>query len=153
VSASHDHTVRVWQLETGECLQNLNIGTLLYHMSFSRDDSYLLTEIGPIILDASTSELSTKSPPTKFSTSSIATNTSTPIMATEAPRRYGYGLSSNGSWVTWHGQNVLWLPLEYRPALSRSAVAGSCIVVGCDSGKTLIINFSSDVSPLSEGWG
>ncbi|KAK3934411.1 hypothetical protein QBC46DRAFT_273847, partial [Diplogelasinospora grovesii] len=58
----------------------------------------------------------------------------------------GYGLNSNGTWITYQGQNLLWLPPEYRP--SSSAVSGTGVVIGCPSGHVSFLKFS-EVNPVS----
>ena len=55
----------------------------------------------------------------------------------EEPRRYSYGMSSDRSWITWHGRNVLWLPLEYRPT------EHSCCCIGTDYGDRLFVGKGS----------
>ncbi|KAF4856807.1 Vegetative incompatibility protein HET-E-1 [Colletotrichum siamense] len=52
----------------------------------------------------------------------------------------GPGISADLSWVTWGGRNLLWLPDEFRPWCS--AVVGSCIIIGCDSGKVFKVEIS-----------
>ena len=59
--------------------------------------------------------------------------------------RVGYGLSTDRFWVTWHGTNLFWLPAEFRPVCS--AVAASAVVIGCRSGRVVVMGFSSDKLP------
>jgi WD40 repeat protein len=47
-SASYDKTVRVWDASSGECLQTLDIGKALFHLSFDPTGLYLYTEIGAL---------------------------------------------------------------------------------------------------------
>ncbi|KAK0616943.1 hypothetical protein B0T14DRAFT_434428, partial [Immersiella caudata] len=54
-----------------------------------------------------------------------------------------YSLGWDKSWITCNGENVLWLPPEYRPHCS--AVQGRMISIGCLSGRVLTIGFSRDV--------
>src|SRR5206468_867064 len=100
-------------------------------------------EIGPIMLGQSSSLLETES-------ESGDTDAAAAIIATgaKAPEesQYSYGLSSDGSWIAWHGRNVLWLPSEYRP--SCSAVSEPTVAIGCPSGRVLVIHFSPVVSPI-----
>jgi WD40 repeat protein len=111
-SASHDKTVKIWDVSSGECLQTLDIGKALFNISVDTTGSYLYTEIGTIAIDVS------------------------------ASRYQGGALSSDGAWITYNSENVVWLPSEYRP--SCSAVSGKTIGIGVGSGKVWICNFKVD---------
>ncbi|KAB5581231.1 hypothetical protein GE09DRAFT_934273, partial [Coniochaeta sp. 2T2.1] len=50
-----------------------------------------------------------------------------------------YALSADGLWITWDGQDVLWLPPEFRP--SCLAVSGSMIAIGYAQGNVLLFKF------------
>src|SRR5204863_491683 len=119
VSGSVDKTVKIWDASSGACLKTLNVGRIDNNVAFSTTSSYILTDSGTTSWD-------------------ISSNSNTALAATalEEPR---YGVNANQAWITWNGQDVLWLPSEYRP--SCSAVASSTIVIGCPSGRVLIINF------------
>ena len=54
--------------------------------------------------------------------------------------RFGCGLSRDRCWITWHGENLLWLPAGFRP--SCSGVSGSTVVIGCNTGRVVITSFS-----------
>jgi len=120
-SASGDNTVKVWDAASSKCLQTLEVGRILRNISFDTTDQYLYTDIGSIILDV-------------LSGSSTALSTT----AYQKPRFQGYGLSSDGIWITCNSENLLWLPSEYRPW--TSAVAASTMAIGCVSGRVLIFN-------------
>jgi len=53
-----------------------------------------------------------------------------------------YGIGSEGRWITKGSENWLWLPPGSRPVCS--AVAGSTIAIGCESGRVLIMTFPAD---------
>lgn len=63
-----------------------------------------------------------------------------------------YALHSNGEWITYDGEKVLWLPVEYRPAIYKWAVdradAGNRLVISCQSGQMLIFGLSTSQTPL-----
>ncbi|RHZ69153.1 hypothetical protein CDV55_102618 [Aspergillus turcosus] len=48
---------------------------------------------------------------------------------------YGYGLSRDNTWIARDGQNILWIPAEFRPnrtgAYSACAVHGNMVAIGC----------------------
>jgi hypothetical protein len=48
-------------------------------------------------------------------------------------------MDNENRWVTWNGTNMLWLPPEYRPAVS--AVKEGGVAIGCSSGVVYILNF------------
>ena len=121
-SASHDRTIRIWDTASGHCLQTLQVGSILREISFDATDQCLHTEIGALTLDA-------------LSASSVASS----AVRYRRPPCQGYGLSSDGRWITCNSKNLIWLPSEYRP--SSSAVTASTIAIGCASGRVLIFNF------------
>ena len=122
-SASYDRTVRMWDGETGALLQTIEVDTSLRELSFNSQDSHLVTDIGSIILDLSSSH------------------------TIQELNWSGYGIRSDRSWITWHGRNILWLPPEYRSFMST--VRETSIAIGCYSGRVILINFSSIVHPVS----
>ncbi|KAI9770372.1 MAG: hypothetical protein M1839_003214 [Geoglossum umbratile] len=120
-SASSDYTVKIWDASSGECLQTLSIAKTLFNISIDTSGLYLHTEIGTIAIDIST--------------------TSTPsIKDAQSSQRKGWGLSSDGIWITYDSENLVWLPSEYRP--SCSAVSGNTIGIGVGSGRVWICNFN-----------
>jgi WD40 repeat protein len=127
VSASSDKTVKIWDVSSGECLQTLSIGKVLFNISVDTTGSYLYTEIGTVAIDASSALYMTPS-----------------VTDSQNPRYYGGALSSDGAWITYNSENLVWLPLEYRP--SCSAVSGKTIGIGVEFGKVWICNFEVDDS-------
>ncbi|KAH8746769.1 hypothetical protein F5883DRAFT_437814, partial [Diaporthe sp. PMI_573] len=45
----------------------------------------------------------------------------------------GYGLSSDGLWITWESRNVLWLPQVFRA--ESSDIFQETVCIGCKSGR------------------
>lgn len=120
-SASTDSTVKIWDPATGQCVSTLNTDHHLLDILFTKlgtfDQQHFANWVsGP-----------------------VSTNRSSPIAV-------GYGLSSNGAWITYQGENLLWLPPEYRP--SSAAISGTVVSVGCSTGRVLIFTFS-DSNPIS----
>src|SRR3569833_2767708 len=128
-SASDDHSFKLWDTDTGQCRQTLHVGKALYTLSFDPTGSCIHTDIGTISLDPLSSLSS-------FRSSSIISPTS------QEPYYDGYGISADNTWIMWNSERLLWLPPEYRPM--TSAVTGSAIALGCQSGRVLIWRFSSD---------
>jgi WD40 repeat protein len=122
-SGSDDKTVRIWDSETGALQQTLEIVSFLEKLSFSLDDSHLITELGSITLSQSSS------------------------LPVQTLNWSAYCLRDDRSWITWNGHNVLWLPQEYRPECS--IVKKQTIAMGCAAGRVFLIEFNPDVCPTS----
>ncbi|OAQ58038.2 hypothetical protein VFPPC_17043 [Pochonia chlamydosporia 170] len=71
--------------------------------------------------------------------SEISTDTPEPP-ANGLARRTGYGISPDKRCVTFNEENILWLPIEFRPTCST--VSGSTIAIGCSSGRVIVIELS-----------
>jgi WD40 repeat protein len=124
-SASSDNKVKIWDPATGQCVSTLEGYSDLRNLQFHQSNSDLLhTELGTF--DLRTVAISTVLGP-------ASADHLLPI-AVE------YGLSSNRTWITYQGENLLWLPAEYRP--SSSAISGTAVSIGCFSGRILIFTFS-----------
>jgi WD40 repeat protein len=122
-SASADKTVRIWDGKMGALQHTLEGHTDSVSSVAFLPDGPLITEAGSIILDPLSSHI------------------------LKEPNWSGYGLSSDRSWITWSGRNILWLPSEYRP--SSTAIRETSIAIGCRSYRVLVIKFSSDICPVS----
>src|SRR5437763_723449 len=123
--ASDDKTVKIWDASSGEYLQTLGIGKVLFSILFDIIGSYLHTEIGTIAVDTSS-----------------ASNMIPSVTDPQNPQYQGGALSSDGVWITYNSQNLVWLPSEYRPLCLT--VSGKTIGIGVGSGKVWICNFKVD---------
>jgi WD40 repeat protein len=117
-SASYDRTVKMWDASSGACLHTLDVGKALFRLSFDRNSSRLLTEIGSI------------------DTQSLETSSITDLKEPARPLHVGTGVSSDGIWIQHAGKNMLWVPSEYRP--SHSSLNGTMVGVGVGSGRVWI---------------
>ncbi|KAF2811756.1 uncharacterized protein BDZ99DRAFT_487370 [Mytilinidion resinicola] len=119
-SASGDWTVKIWDASSGACLQTLEghsniVNSALSTLSFDSTGSCLYTNIGTIVIQSS--ELS-----------------STRDMAEpERPLYPGRNLSSDYTWIQHAGNNMLWVPSEYRPFCL--SVCGTRVGIGVGSGR------------------
>ncbi|KAJ5346235.1 HET-domain-containing protein [Penicillium brevicompactum] len=129
-SASGDHTVRIWDPVTNQCTLILAINSPKGVQFDKVDLNYLHTDIGTFNLENVV--------PMKTSF-----DRSAPL-----PRQTGYGLSDDRIWVTYKGENFLWLPSEYRTVVCSSSTIPSTIpsnmAISCSSGRVLIFNFSKE---------
>ena len=121
-SVSFDRTVKIWDANSGECLRTLNIGKVLSNISVDVTCSYLHTKID---IDAL-----------------LASNMTPSVTDPQIPRFQGGALSSDGAWIAYNSENLVWLPSEYRP--SCLAVSGKMIGVGVGSGKVWLCKFKVD---------
>jgi WD40 repeat protein len=127
-SASDDKTVKIWDADSGECLQTLKSDRVLNNISFDTTGSYLYTEVGAIAITAKT----------------IATSAAPTVTKRQNIRHHGMGLSLDNAWITYNSENLVWLPIEYRP--SCTAVSGKRIVLGCISGEVWICSIDLEKS-------
>ncbi|KAL6406380.1 vegetative incompatibility protein HET-E-1 [Ilyonectria robusta] len=118
-SASDDKTVRLWRIDDGECLREI-LGVQSSHLQFDPDNSRLFTDVGAI---------STQGPVL------LGGNTTIPFPNCLS----GLGISEDGCWIIWQRNRLFWLPVPFRPHCSK--VSGSTVVIGCNSGRVIIISF------------
>ncbi|KAL2839314.1 hypothetical protein BJX68DRAFT_247893 [Aspergillus pseudodeflectus] len=50
------------------------------------------------------------------------------------------GLFVRRRWITYKGQNMLWLPSKYRPRFT--AVCDNVVVLVCGSGQMMFLDFA-----------
>ncbi|KAI9897307.1 hypothetical protein N3K66_008329 [Trichothecium roseum] len=126
-SASGDETVRLWRAATGECVQNAYIAAIPVSISFTTDGKYILTQRGSIPICI----------PSERHTVQVEQNNSSLVSFS------GLSVSADTSWVTWNGENLFWLPNDYRPSVYPLAVAilGNTIALGSSTGKVIIMRF------------
>ncbi|KAL6900437.1 hypothetical protein GGI43DRAFT_383913 [Trichoderma evansii] len=118
-SASNDRTVKIWDPATGQYLSMLEDDIGIDNLQFHKSNSNILyTNRGTFDLRSD-----------QNSTHHFC------LLPT-----FGYGLSSDNTWITYRGENLLWLPPEYRP--SCSAISERAVSIGCSSGRVLMLTFS-----------
>ncbi|PYI14033.1 hypothetical protein BO99DRAFT_485462 [Aspergillus violaceofuscus CBS 115571] len=60
----------------------------------------------------------------------------------------GYGISLDNSWITWNGDNLLWLPWQYRPMNDRCIrQSGANLAIGCCYGRVIFLSFAENPLP------
>ncbi|WPJ62804.1 hypothetical protein SMAC4_13599 [Sordaria macrospora] len=121
-SSSVDQTLKIWNLASGSCLQTIPTSTMITDISFDPTNRYLHTNVGRM---------------------KIVTETTESQVVLDNSESHGYGLGQNWSWITCNGQNVLWLPPNYRSFSCN--VQGRMISIGCASGLVWVIGFSQDI--------
>jgi WD40 repeat protein len=115
-SASHDRTVKLWDAGSGTVLQTLEVDSVIQNISFSVDGTVLITDRGLLNIEI-------------FSGSGTLSRASPSLSAFVGEH-----------WVSWEGENILWLPSGYRPRVL--AVHGGIVGFGYDSGQVLVMEFA-----------
>ncbi|UKZ73631.1 hypothetical protein TrVFT333_001279 [Trichoderma virens FT-333] len=115
IVANLDFSVELWRTDTGECVHRFYVDNGRYKssMSLTSDGLHLVTNIG----------------------------TFTKAEGEYDFRAEGYGFSKDCSWITWNGENVLWLPVEYRPDEYHAAANNSTVAAYCTSGRVWSMRF------------
>ena len=112
-SASWDSTVRLWDPATGAALQTVDVGVSLNNISFSKDAQYLKSNRGLLSLQSS---------------------------KLFAPQAQSLNLVFvRRDWITRDGNNLLWLPSDYREI--TSALYDNKLAMGNRIGEVIIIEF------------
>jgi WD40 repeat protein len=117
LASASDRTVWLWDVITGARKQTLTLNITIKSLLFSEDGRYLKTDQGLLSLNSG-------SPDTR--------------LHQEQPM---YGISVNDEWVTRDGQNLLWLPPDYRATCS--AFFDNILVLGHSCGQVTFIKFAS----------
>jgi WD40 repeat protein len=120
-SGSYDKTIRMWDAETGECEDIIPLDGYTPVSSFATDGRGIVTDRGVFALSGGSQS---HVEPAMLQQSSEA-----PILA-----------CIDGTWITVAGEDLLWLPPECRNG--KVAVSGSRVVVGCRSGRVLVLGIS-----------
>jgi WD40 repeat protein len=115
-SSSYDQTVQLWDIATGDLQEILNRDRTVDKLEFSEDGSYLITNIGALDVQPGRE--------TQASTS-----------AYERLRIF----IEEGKWINLNGENVLWLPPDFRPCCS--AIHENLLALGHKSGRVSFIRF------------
>jgi WD40 repeat protein len=135
-SASYDDTVEIWDATTGLCITTFEAGRVPRSLQFDTSLSRRLhTDVGTFDL------------PPAFPSTALAVTFADLIASSPSPQHIGYGLNGNCTWITYRGENLLWLPPEYRPI--ESASSGTAVAMGCSSGRVWTVVFSED-DPISQ---
>ena len=150
-SGSGDYTIRIWDAKSGEKVRSVNMGRTPNSLRFedSGDSGlWLQTTTSSIKLeDSGSSSYNNYSVvgDTSHMINSNGQSTSNPqIPSSETGPRWG--LSGDGSWITWRGRGSIWLPPDFRPGVSGVSSDGSAIAIGRSTGRVVVLRMSMDVS-------
>lgn len=137
-SGSGDETVKIWDVATGINVKSFDASRISNVVSFTDDDSVLVTGAGRF-------SLGFRDVGTLHSSESEPKLGSTEVQG-EVGARLGFGINRNNIWITAggpDGRKVLWLPLDFRPSVLATLTepSGSVLVIGCPSGRVVIMGF------------
>ncbi|KAH7113566.1 hypothetical protein EDB81DRAFT_824500 [Dactylonectria macrodidyma] len=118
-SASNDKTIRLWRTDDGICIQEV-AGISSSQLQFDSKNSCLLTDAGAIFIN-----------------SPVLSPENITIPFTNCLS--GIGISGDRCWIMWQKKRLLWLPASFR--LSCSKVSGLSVIIGCNSGRVIIMRF------------
>ncbi|CAI7568060.1 unnamed protein product [Penicillium pancosmium] len=116
-SGSDDKTVRIWDPVMGDLKQSFNTHKAVCDLEFSRDSSYITTNLGTIVIQ-----------PGHENNVSRSTYTRLPIFIEQE------------QWINLNRKKVLWLPPHFRPLCY--AVNESSLALGHASGRVTFLRFS-----------
>lgn len=115
-----DRRVKIWDVRSGECLQtSLDDDIYRSRMEFDATGSYLRCD--DFIIDITVPKMSSDSD--KVSTGTASLNQQPKILS----------LDEDCTWIRHKGENLVWLPSEYRA--TAFAVSGNRVAIGVGSGK------------------
>jgi WD40 repeat protein len=124
VSVSEDHTVKIWDLDTGACLLTVDVETPLHAILFDSVASYLLGI-------SNASDMSVLSP-----------SYGADLVTTENLQQPSVGFSSDHAWITYGGKNTVWIPEQHRG--SYYAVCGDVVISIATMGRLWKCSISPD---------
>ena len=123
-SAACDDSVRLWDVRKKTLLRQIQhqyAGNMFFNVVGSR-----------LVVDCRVFENSSA-----FLTALVQERTST---------EGSYGLSFDKQWVSWKGQDFLWLPITYRP--SAYAFGANLLVMGSEGGRMTFVALSNILPPF-----
>lgn len=126
-SYSDNHTVRVWDVSSGQCMQ-------LFKSAEDMRKSFM-DKPNVDLLDSTVGLAS-------FGFYGPSLNTGDAYFD-----RSDYSITPDGRCITWNSECLLWLPPDYRPAESLNAcvVSGSTLYISRASGQVYFFVFDSAV--------
>ncbi|KAF3912599.1 Beta-TrCP [Arthrobotrys entomopaga] len=124
-SASDDSTIKIWEnngvgfrnIFTHHCTEQID------DIAFHDDDKKIIANNGNILFDL---------PP--------PSNGVVSMPGSKKSQRFSYGLDDD--WITWNGQNIILIPLDYQPRCS--AVGMDIIAMGCMQKRMIRFKFLAE---------
>ena len=126
-SASHDNTVRLWDIKTKKTIEKLDTKTPLGRLSFLSNCSYLSTSQGILEFKRLTN-----------------------CESRSQSNSRSFPLHVRGNWVMVGEENILWLPPNCRP--TSLSVRDNILAMGLGSGEVVFVVFDPGTTPLGESF-
>jgi WD40 repeat protein len=172
-SESNDHTIRVWDSVSGKCISTLKGDSRsVVSIAWTPDGSWLTSgsmDRTVKVCDSATEKytltLEVNYPDRikfdkanssylhadvgSFDFASADPIVTLPGLSSALQQPFGYSVNFHSHWITLKGENLLWLPLEYRPSsiLTWSAYTSfttTTVAVGCSSGRVWTLTLRND---------
>jgi WD40 repeat protein len=141
-SGSDGGTIKMWNVMRDTNVKSFDASQFTNVLSFTDDDSVLVTSAGCF-------SLGFRNISTSHSSQSEPKLGSTEVQG-EVDARLGFGINHDNTWITTggpDGRQVLWLPPDFRPSASATLTqpSGSVVVIGCPSGRVVIMGFGQSL--------
>ncbi|KAJ6127850.1 hypothetical protein N7471_009067 [Penicillium samsonianum] len=151
-SRRRDYVVQVWDSATGQCISSIDV-----ELPAAQDsDQQSIDTVGEEVPDFLEFDKKTHNRLHTIAGIFDLINdnldlTSSPRLSSAVEQQIGYGLSDDMAWITYRGENLIWLPSEYRPAFPSVFVicetqAGVCVGILCSSGRVIALTLSQDIA-------
>ncbi|VUC35023.1 unnamed protein product [Clonostachys rosea] len=165
-SGSIDKTVKIWDTSDGTCLSTIQHQDSVRSVCFSQDMRFVASTTGWAITIWGPTGLSFLEPKAYLNTlrfseddqylvtdfGSIAWKESLNSHSASVPSKAqfrGYGLSPDKDWITWNGENVLWIPFEHRRESDDVVISSRTLMFAMPDCRYQQICFSPDEDPPS----
>jgi hypothetical protein len=134
--------VRLWAADTGALLQTLEGHSKFVSQTLSFDvkGNSITIDAGTFVLQTELNLFTASNDPYVYTLPITEQNGDAP----NNPEKVSFGINRDETWITYNNENILWLPVDCRPACS--AILRSTVVVGCKSGRVLILRFKDSFS-------
>ncbi|KAF1965715.1 HET-R [Bimuria novae-zelandiae CBS 107.79] len=148
-SVSCNKIIKIWDASSGACLSTLKgHRSYINSVAFSPDSTRLVSVSEDNTVkswDASSGACLLTLEGHSSYINSVAFSPDSTQLASGSNNNtvyQGIGISSDRMWITYNSENMLWLPLEYRP--SRFIVSKSMIGIGTSHGRVWICSVKGD---------
>ncbi|KAJ5519971.1 hypothetical protein N7463_000424 [Penicillium fimorum] len=151
--SGHDGRVMIWNPDTGRCISTLEGDkSSVSSVSWSKDESRLTsdsfhenTEVWDLVTEKRPSPLGVESPESLYFDEVNLHHRHTDV------EKGVYGLNDDRTWITFEGENLLWIPSEYRTdCFSFFATCETTrMAIGRSTGHVLFLTLPND-NPISQ---
>ncbi|KAK4076996.1 uncharacterized protein Triagg1_3963 [Trichoderma aggressivum f. europaeum] len=121
----------IWDVQTCELKKRVRSDVTIYTLYPNElSPEYIITGLGPILIDAMMDDEKVQIQPTKWSPFEFS------------PGWFDESDEPEERWITWMGKRLILLPKIHRP--TWTAAHGHTVIIGCQSGRLLYFKFKED---------